>query len=53
MVFALPVIRIVPFVLEVPARMPALMPYWSLLEVLEALPLVVILTVPTVRTPEP
>ena len=49
---ALPVIVIVPLVLEVPARMPALMPYLSLLSVLEALPLVVTLTVPTVRLPE-
>ena len=47
------VMTTVPLVLELPASTPALMPYLSLLSVLEALPLVVMPAVPTAREPEP
>ena len=46
------VIVITPLLLDVPARIPALMPYMLLLSMDEALPLVVMLTVPTVKLPE-
>jgi hypothetical protein len=50
--FEVPLIVTVPLLLDVPVRRPALTPYLPALSGLEAFPVVVMLTVPTVRLPE-